>query len=135
MAFGAGTAAREKDLRTYSLLAMSEIRVAQVYRGNTKESASTWALTLGAVTASPTRFTKGEEDVNVAASETRAKANTSAEVYRPASCAFPKNEAGKCDATVMEVPARIVRNRSRISEVFVKRSCVKRMELTMRPGR
>ena len=64
-----------------------------------------------------------------------ARANTSTEVYSPASWALLKNEAMKCDETVSDVPANRVRKRNRISDVLVNKICVRRIEQARNPGK
>jgi anti-sigma28 factor (negative regulator of flagellin synthesis) len=66
---------------------------------------------------------------------TSERANARTDVYNPASWALLKNEARKCDETVSDVPAKRVRNRNKISDVFVNKICVKRIEQARKPGK
>jgi hypothetical protein len=77
----------------------------------------------------------GEELNKVAARDTKARAKTNVEMYRPDNCDFPKKLARKWDETIMDVIANRLRKRKRMSDVFVKSSCVKRIDDTSIPGK
>ena len=100
---------------------MSAIRLAHVQGGKTRDRPMN----------SPLLFTTLKEVTKV----TSANAKTSVEAKRPESCAFPKKDAIKCDELKVDAPASSVRNKNRMSDVFVNRSCVIRIEQIRNPGK